>query len=52
LLLLFLAVALLAVVLALALLGVSVVGLVRALDEDLECDSDVATDQEEVLVQA
>lgn len=37
---------------ALALLRVSVLGLVRALDEDLECDADVATDQEEVLVQS
>lgn len=52
LLLLLLAATLLAVVLALALLGVSGLGLVRALDEDLECDSDVATDQEEVLVQS
>ena len=52
LLLLLLAAALLAVVLALALLGVSVVGLVGALYEDLECDADVATDQEEVLVQS
>jgi hypothetical protein len=41
---LLLASTLLAVVLALALFGITVLGFVGALDEDLECDSDVATD--------